>query len=192
MQQPEITDAELVARSIDHPHVFMRLMERYEQRLIRYIMRISAASVDDAQDVLQDVFIKVYQNLHAFDQRLSFSAWIYRITRNQVISQYRKQRRHDERRIDLSDEDIERIADELVLPAEIDNDFRRQTIEQVLTHIDDKYREVLVLRYLEERSYDEIADILKKPPGTVATLLNRAKQRFATAAAKLDITIDAV
>src|SRR5665648_188700 len=80
-----MTDNELVKLSLDNPDHFFCLTKRYESKLLRYIMRISKFSHEDAEDVLQDVFIKTYYNLNEFDSELKFSSWIYRIAHNQTI-----------------------------------------------------------------------------------------------------------
>jgi len=86
----EKTDEELVALALKDPQVYASIMERYEEKLLRYIMRISVNSKEDAEDVLQDVFLSAYKNLNDFDQDLKFSSWIYRIAHNKVISHFRK------------------------------------------------------------------------------------------------------
>ncbi|MBU4536457.1 sigma-70 family RNA polymerase sigma factor [Patescibacteria group bacterium] len=84
------TDGELVSLVLENSDYFLYLVRRYEQKLTRYIARISNLDKDDIEDVLQDIFIKVYKNLNGFDTSLKFSSWIYRITHNEVISNYRK------------------------------------------------------------------------------------------------------
>ncbi|MDD5489902.1 MAG: sigma-70 family RNA polymerase sigma factor, partial [Candidatus Moranbacteria bacterium] len=79
----EKTDEEMVALTLKNQDYFACLVERYEPKLMRYIRRISAATQEDAEDLLQDVFVKVYRNLNDFDQKLKFSSWIYRIAHNQ-------------------------------------------------------------------------------------------------------------
>ncbi|MBU4536518.1 RNA polymerase sigma factor, partial [Patescibacteria group bacterium] len=106
-------------------------------------------------------------------------SWIYRITHNEVISNYRKFKNKAQIiSFDLDGEFIKNIADEFDLEKEINIKDLKEDISSVLNKIDLKYREVLVLRFLEEKSYSEISDILKKPEGTVATLLNRSKKQF--------------
>src|SRR3989339_1384271 len=84
------TDEELVSLSLQNQDNYLFLIRRYQDKLLRYIQRISNVSLEDAEDILQEVFIKVYYKLNDFDPDLKFSSWIYRITHNQVISHYRK------------------------------------------------------------------------------------------------------
>lgn len=68
------------------------------------------------------------------------------------------------------------IADDFNMNEMVDQQYLKEHIQEVLEKLDDKYREILVLRFFQEKSYQEISDILRKPPGTVATLINRAKK----------------
>ena len=154
-------------------------MGRYEAKLTNYIRKITNLDAEDIADVLQDVFIKVYKNLNSFDAELKFSSWIYRITHNQVISNYRKNiARPQTVPIEVDDTVVHNLASDLDTSQAVDEDFLRQNIEAILEKLDIKYREVLVLKFLEDKDYKEISDILKKPAGTVGTLINRAKAKF--------------
>jgi len=175
----DASDEQLVQLTLKNQDIFLHLMQRYEQKLLRYIRRISNLDQDDAQDILQEVFIKVYNNLNAFDPDLKFSSWIYRITHNQVISNFRKLKARPNKIIwDDNDEFIKNIADEFDLENEINKKLDKEIILKILQKLDFKYKEVLELRFLEDKTYDEISDILKKPAGTVATLISRAKKQF--------------
>lgn len=173
------SDNDLVALTLQNQDNFLHLMRRYEGRLLSYIMRISSLSFDEAQDVLQDVFIKAYQNLNSFNQELKFSSWIYRIAHNQTISQYRKNKaRPQSIGLEVNDQVLSNLSDGFDANMHVDRHFLKEHVSDVLASMDEKYREILVLRFFEEKDYKEISDILKKPMGTVAALLNRAKAKF--------------
>lgn len=173
------TDEELVELVLTNEDNFSYLIKRYEGKLISYILRISNISFEEAEDILQEVFIKVYQNINEFDPSLKFSSWIYRITHNQVISNFRKNKARPQSAFgDVSDEKFHNLASDLDIIEEADQKILQKNIKKILEKIDIKYREVLVLKFIEEKSYQEISDILKKPMGTVATLINRAKKEF--------------
>lgn len=179
MNDTQHTDAELVELSLTSQRYFGVLMERYSAKLTRYIRRLSQVSEQEAEDILQEVFITVYQNLRSYNPDLSFSSWIYRITRNEVISQYRKRKaRPHGNSIDVENEVLQNIASDVDVAGEVSADVRADAIRAAIDELDLKYRDVLILRYIEDRTYDDISDILKKPPGTVATLLNRAKKKL--------------
>ena len=90
---PEITsmtDEALVEAALQEQALFGEIVLRYQDKLARYITRLGIRNSDDRDDVLQDIFVKVYRNLNGFDTTLSFSSWIYRIAHNEAISWYRK------------------------------------------------------------------------------------------------------
>lgn len=179
------TDNELVELSLDNSDWFLCLTRRYESKLLYYIMRISKFSKEDAEDVLQDVFIKTYYNLNEFDPELRFSSWIYRIAHNETVSAIRKKSVRPTLFLDV--EDMEKFEGALDLIKDIDNEFDKKNINEALSQLDEKYREVLVLRYLEEKEYLEIADILKKPVSTIGNLILRGKKLFKEEYEKLTI-----
>jgi len=173
------TDQELVALTLENQDNFLYIVNRYEKKLLSFILRISNVPLEDAQDFLQEIFIKVYQNLNDVDPSLKFSSWIYRVTRNHVISHYRKYKvRPHAVGLDVNDEVLQNIASEFDTDRHIDNQFARTKIMGVLSRLDSKYREVIILRFFEDKNYQEISDIIKKPINTVGTLLNRAKKQF--------------
>ncbi|MBT3412823.1 MAG: sigma-70 family RNA polymerase sigma factor [Candidatus Jacksonbacteria bacterium] len=183
------TDEELVKLTLQDNQYFLCLMRNYEEKLMRYIKRISNASTEEAEDVLQEVYIKVYQNLNDFDTSLKFSSWIYRITRNEVISTFRKKSsRPQSFGGEAAEIILEKMASDLDTKKAVDTEYLQKNIYTILEKMDIKYKEVLVLRYLEEKDYNEISDILKKPVGTVSTLLNRAKKNFKKELDKHEIT----
>lgn len=179
----QATDEALAQSSLHDEDAFYLLMKRYEPVLLRYIHRMTQINREEAEDLLQDIFIKVYRNLNGFDINLKFSTWVYRIAHNEIISQYRKTRR-DRLTFELDDERDETsslvnfLSGTLNLEAEYLNREKSTEVTRALSELAPKYREILVLRYFEELSYEEISDILQKPPGSVATLLNRAREKF--------------
>ena len=170
------TDNDLVGMSIKDSDFFLCLSKRYEEKLLRYIRRISKFSTEDAEDVLQEVFIKTYYNLNGFDPELKFSSWIYRIAHNETVSAIRKKSVRPT--VYLEVEDINKFSDAFDITKDIDNSLDRKVIDEALSKLDEKYREVLVLRFLDEKEYVEISDILKKPVSTVGNLILRGKKLF--------------
>lgn len=180
------TDHEIIALSLKKSDYFAILIKRYEQKFFRYISRLCTCSQEDVEDLLQEIFIKIYRNLNDFDTKLKFSSWAYRIAHNEVISHHRKMMARPQSvnlEPDLAISD--KIKDDLA--AFLDRDLNKDKILTILELLDIKYKEILILRFFEEKSYEEISDILRKPPGTVATLLNRAKKQFKEKSNKLKI-----
>lgn len=183
----KLTDEELVSLTLDNQDYFLFLINRYKTKLFNYIRRITNVSPDDVEDLLQEVFLKVYLNLNDFDTSLKFSTWVYSITRNQVISNHRKlQVRAEGHSVEI-DELARNIMSDSNIEGGIDHDYMKDNISKVLNKIDKKYREVLILKYLEEKSYDEISVIIRKPSGTVGSLINRAKIEFKKELSKQEI-----
>ena len=182
------TDSDLVQLALKKPDNFNSIVGRYEKKIARYIKRIAGLDNEDTEDLLQDIFIKVYQNLNGFDPSLKFSSWIYRIAHNEIISDWRRRKAKPQFvRGDEIDGFLNSISSEFDIQRDLENKDFRGDIKKILAEIDLKYREVLILKFLEEKSYEEISDILKKPIGTIATLINRAKKQFKKEATKLSI-----
>ena len=187
----KLKDDELVRRSLQNVEYFACLFERYEKKLIYYILRISSFSPEEADDVLQEAFLKIWKNLNKFDSSLKFSSWAYRIVHNTAMSNWRKSRSYGKNQhINIDDELFKNM-----LPG---NDFVEELhkgnidleIRKILNGIPKNYSDVLVLKFLEEKKYNEISDILKKPVGTVATLIHRAKKAFRKEADKNNIIFE--
>jgi len=173
----QLTDQELVQLSLQNKEHFLGITEKYAAKLLRYIRRISGVSAEDAEDLLQDIFIKVYISLNAYDPKQSFSSWIYRIARNETISGFRKKKARP-KSVFLENNEIEQIAGSMDFLEEYNKKELKVDVEKIFEQMSPKYRDVLILKYLEEKDYKEISDILHKPMGSVATLLNRAKKQY--------------
>jgi len=180
---PEMTDEEIVHRSLLDKEAFALLIERYEARLLRYLERLGVYISEDREDVLQNAFIKAYKNLNSFDPTLSFSSWMYRIAHNEAMSFFRA--RHARPQVILNEESeilLTGLQDDganTVMLAE--NRLSREGLVKALTALPEHYRHALTLRFFENRSYAEMSDILKVPIGTVSTLLYRAKRSLRAA-----------
>jgi RNA polymerase sigma-70 factor (ECF subfamily) len=171
-----LSDQELVNMSLKNKDYFLLLSTRYEAPLLRYIRRLSGLNHEDAQDVLQEVYIKTYLNLSSYNPKLKFSSWIYRITHNHTMSELRK--RHSRPISYIDPQDLVFIKSNNDILREINNKMDLEEVKRAIYSLKDKYKEVLILRILEEKEYQEIADILKKPLGTISTLLNRAFKKL--------------
>jgi RNA polymerase sigma-70 factor (ECF subfamily) len=173
------TDQELVVLTLKQKEYYKYLVERYEGKLLRYIIRLSGVRREDAKDVLQEVFIKTYQNLNDFDDRLKFSSWIYRIAHNETITYLRKVKARP-KIIDSENAAalMDSIKADLNVEEEMDKKYLAENVEKIIDGLDEKYKTVVVLKYMEGKDYQEMSDILKKPTGTIATLLKRAKDKI--------------
>ena len=146
------SDEEVTKLVLQDQKYFLILVKRYQDKLYRYISRISNFNEQEKEDILQDVFVKVYVNLNSFNPDLKFSSWIYRITRNEVINNFRKyQRRPQIARIDPEDDFMSRIRSGLDLEKEIDVKIDAGHLREILGKINNKYKEVLVLKDVYKR-----------------------------------------
>lgn len=164
-----VTDEELVLQVIqNNKELYAKLIERYQGKLMRYASYL-LDDPDKATDVVQEAFIKAYINLKSFDTTKKFSSWLYRIAHNEAINIVEKTKKV----IALDPES------ELDGGINVEDDFVKQELithaQECLNQMAIMYREPLSLYYLDDKSYDEISDILRIPIGTVGTRINRAK-----------------
>ncbi|HPN96924.1 MAG TPA: RNA polymerase sigma factor [Candidatus Moranbacteria bacterium] len=171
------TDEELAGLTKINPDFYLPLMERYEDKILRYIRRITNVPKETAEDLGQEIFIKAYENINDFDEKLKFSSWLYRIAHNHVISFWRKTKKErnvfswdgDESFKNILESDHDMVKD-------LDRKITAEKMAQVLELTRPEYKEVLVLKYMEGKDYAEISDILRKPIGTIGTMISRAKK----------------
>lgn len=152
---------------------FEYLFNRYRDAIHRlFVQRLGGAN--DADDLLQETFIKVYINLHRYNPAYTFGQWVYTIARNTFVDFIR--RRQD----DLSiDERFASPASNNPTPEErVINLQQRTQIECYLERLTPRYRQLIVMRFFDEYSYEEIAEKLTLPLGTVKTQIHRARERM--------------
>ena len=145
------------------------LVSRYQSKLLRYATNL-INDEQKAKDVVQETFIKAFINLKGFDTSKKFSSWIYRIAHNEamnIVKKHKKEVRLPESFEMESEQDIEADYAEREIHDEI---------HKCLTMLPIIYAEPLLLRYIEEKTYEEISHILRIPVGTVGTRINRAKK----------------
>lgn len=112
--------------------------------------------------------------MNGFDPRLKFSSWAYRIVHNETISYLRKSK-YERKAVELDSEEVVDVMDLLKsdsnVEEETDKKYLAENISKIVDGLDEKYKDVIILKYMEDKDYEEISDIIKKPKGTVATLL---------------------
>lgn len=150
------------------------LIDRYQAKLLRYGKRFLP---NDAHivDVVQDVFIKAYENIQSFDATRKFSPWIYRIAHNAFVNEIRRQKREPLMYVDL-DAILAHPSYEFDPAADEERAQMEELMKKGLDALAPAYKEVIILYYIEEQSYQEISDILQVPVGTVGVRLRRARQ----------------
>ncbi len=157
-------------------NAFAELFKFYQN----YLFKICFSYVHNEQealDLIQEIFIKLYKNIYKYDERYPFHPWIRRITVNTCINEKRKQ---SPILVPLStDDESKNIEDQLAAEQDIEQEVENHDMARIIKeHIDclqEKQRMVIILRYYEDLSYEEIAELLHMPLGTVKTNLYRAK-----------------
>lgn len=169
----ELTDEQLVAQVRERDkELYGEVIRRYQGKLTHYLRKF-IRHPDELEDVLQAVFIKAYMNLYGFDVAKKFSSWIYRIAHNEAINHIKKNARPQ---VALDDVEYQLIDVKVDLPGQVDGRIMKQKVEEALTMMKKKYREPVILYFFEQKSYEEISDILRIPVSSVGTLLLRGKK----------------
>lgn len=164
---------------------FGELIERYEPKLARYGKKFLSVP-EDIEDIVQDVFMKAFQNIQSFDATRRFSPWIYRIAHNAFVNELKRRSLRPVFNLDFDALLAHAPADENA-ETEREAGEMRAMIDAGLERITPAYREVLVLHYLEELSYKDIADILRIPVGTVGVRIMRARNALRKEYEKMDM-----
>ena len=176
----QITDEELVLGVLrGDDGRFGDLVDRYQGRLVNYLARM-VRSTEEAHDLTQEVFLKVYQALDRFDPRYRFSTWIFRVAQNAAIDSLRRQRLRFQsparEGADGEEREWEPPSPERGPYGELRNRERAAAIHGAIDALPGEYRELIVLRHYAELSYEEIASVKRLPLGTVKNKLFRARQ----------------
>jgi RNA polymerase sigma-70 factor (ECF subfamily) len=159
---------------------FAELIEIYKDKIFQLAYRM-VGNRQDAEDIAQETFLRVYANLHNYDDSYKFSTWIYRIATNLCIDRGRK------KRPDFSlDEEIEsgqgmdwysRLSSNDKTPEEkLVTQELQETVQDAISHLAPKYRSIMILRYIEDLSLQEISDVLKLPVTTIKTRIHRGRE----------------
>jgi len=185
-QLRQLDDSAVVAAFLDgNKRAFGELVERYQNRLLNFIYR-TTGDRERAEDLVQETFIRVYRHLHRFDQTKKFSTWIYTISSNLAKNELRNRSRNP--LVLFQTLMKNRQADERPLEWE-DNTYRpddlfrkrhlKSQVDAAVDQLPEHHRTVFILREMEGKTYEEIADITSTNLGTVKSRLNRARNNFA-------------
>ena len=185
-QLRSLDDGDVVAAFLGgEERAFQELVTRYQSRLLNFIYR-TIGDREKAEDLVQEVFIRVYRHIGRFDRSKKFSTWIYTIASNLAKNELRNRSRSplvlyqslrprgEEDQRPLQFEDLNSRPDDLYRKRHL-----RELVEESVAKLPAHHREVFVLRELEGKSYEEIAEITNTNLGTVKSRLNRARASFA-------------
>lgn len=176
-----VEDAQLIQAALKgNNRAYEKLMTKYHDAISNFIYRM-IQDKQQVEDLTQEAFIKAFGSLASFDAEYAFSTWLYKIATNNCIDYIRRrklqmysidkpiQSKESDYSFELPDESYE--ADRNVI-----SDQRARLLNQAIARLPEKYRTVIRLRHTEERSYEEIAEMLKLPIGTVKAHIFRARE----------------
>jgi RNA polymerase sigma-70 factor (ECF subfamily) len=148
---------------------FNAMVGRYKDRLMNVIGRM-LSSQEEAEDIVQETFVRVYQHRQSFNFQHCFSTWIYTIGLNLARNELRKRRRFKFFDITEMQGSEKELAVEAKIPSRVP-----ELLSEAVEQLPNKYKEAFLLRDIEEMSYEEVADVLDVPLGTVKSRVNRAR-----------------
>ena len=181
----QMDDEDLMAQfQAGSVEAFDLLVARYKDPLASYLYRF-LGDARESEDLLQETFMRVFRNRHSYRRIARFSTWLYTIAGNLARSEYRKRRRRKVTSLQSVNKDEEEyeleIADNTFRPdTHANNVLQDAAIQEALKEIPEEFREVVVLRDVQQLAYEEIAEITGLPMGTVKSRINRGRTKLQT------------
>ncbi len=179
----QMSDEDLMAQfQAGTVEAFDILVSRYKDPLTNYIYRF-LGDMKECEDLLQETFLRVYRNRHSYRRIAKYSTWLYTIAGNLARSEYRKRKRrrlYSLQSVNRDDEEYEvEIPDEQFSPDKhTESTLQDRHIQEALKQIPEEFREVVVLRDVQNLAYEEIAEITGLPMGTVKSRINRGRTKL--------------
>ncbi len=147
---------------------FGLLYDKYQPQIYRFVY-LKVGHREEAEDLTHQIFLKAWQKIDKYEHRgFPFSSWLYQISRNQIIDLYRTQKKTS----DL--EDIVELGENDAQLEKIDVKLETERVQKAISLLKDEYQDVIIMRFVEELSYEEMSEILDKPQTTVRVLQHRA------------------
>lgn len=175
MNSTQLSDEQIVVTvRKENKEFYSEIIQRYHSKLSHYLRKFIHDG-DELEDVLQAVFIKAYENLYGFDEKRKFSSWIYRIAHNEAINHIKK---HARVSVSIDEIGMFLLDEKIDLQQGVDQGILKQKMEDALSEMKEKYRTPLVLYFFEQKSYEEMSEILRIPVSTVGTLIARGKKNL--------------
>nr|WP_263323847.1 RNA polymerase sigma factor SigW [Neobacillus sp. Marseille-Q6967] len=159
---------------------FAEIVEIYKNSIFQLCYRM-LGNRHEAEDMAQEAFVRAYVNINSFNQDLKFSTWLFRIATNLCIDRIRKKKPDYYLDAEVSGTDgltmYSQLASDSPLPEkELESLELQETVQKEISKLPEKYRSVIVLKYIEELSLNEISEILDLPLGTVKTRIHRGRE----------------
>lgn len=178
----KLSDEQLIFKfQQDDVQAFNEIVLRYKDKLVNFLFRYTG-SRDESEDLAQDTFLKLYRSKHLYREIAKFSTWFYTIAINIAKTNLRKKSRYNS--ISISDFDPENDKDfdltaDVQLPDESANAMtENEYIQKAINQLSDKFKEVIIMRDVEDLEYEEIAKITGLPLGTVKSRINRGREKL--------------
>tara|TARA_B000000609_G_scaffold54992_1_gene40586 strand:- start:452 stop:1033 length:582 start_codon:yes stop_codon:yes gene_type:complete len=171
------TDEELISRFQNgDERAYVELVNRYKDRLLNFVFQF-LGDIEQAEDVVQDTMLRLYEKKHYYKEIAKFSTWLYTIARNLANTELRKKKRRKTTYLSqLSKErqfEIPAIQDDV--DQSIQNEFINDRIQSAISNLPEHFKVVIILRDIQELSYEEISNIVEVPLGTIKSRINRAR-----------------
>ena len=177
-KQFQYTDEELISSFQNgNEDAYVELVKRYRDRLISFVYRF-LGDLDLSEDIVQDTMLKVYTHKHYYKQIAKFSTWIYTVAGNLPKTELRKRKRRKETilsHMSTDDRKYEIPSKDLASEEIVQGEYVERDIQKAILKLPVHFRTVVILRDIQELSYEEISKIVKVPLGTVKSRINRAR-----------------
>ena len=177
-KQFQYTDEELISSFQNgNEDAYVELVKRYRDRLISFVYRF-LGDLDLSEDIVQDTMLKVYTHKHYYKQIAKFSTWIYTVAGNLPKTELRKRKRRKETilsHMSTEDRKYEIPSKDLASEEIVQGEYVERDIQKAILKLPVHFRTVVILRDIQELSYEEISKIVKVPLGTVKSRINRAR-----------------
>ena len=161
-------------------NAFCEIVELYKDKVFQICFRM-LGNRHEAEDLAQEAFVRAFINIHSFNIQMKFSTWLYRIATNLCIDRLRKKKPDYHLDAEVAGTDglnmYSQIAADIMMPEEVLESLELQeSIQGAISKLPEKYRSVIVLKYIEELSLKEVSEILDIPVGTVKTRIHRGRE----------------
>jgi len=171
------TDEELISRFQNgDERAYVELVNRYKDRLLNFVFQF-LGDIEQAEDVVQDTMLRLYEKKHYYKEIAKFSTWLYTIARNLANTELRKKKKRKTTYLSqLSKErqfEIPAIQDDV--DQSLQNEFINDRIQSAINNLPEHSKVVIILRDIQELSYEEISNIVEVPLGTIKSRINRAR-----------------
>ena len=172
------TDEKLISRfQAGDERAYVELVNRYKDKLLNFVFQF-LGDLEQAEDVVQDTMIRLYEKKHYYKEIAKFSTWIYTIARNLANTELRKRKRRKTTYLSqMSKEErqyeIPAVQDDV--DQSLHNEFINDRIQSAINNLPEHFKLVIILRDIQELSYDDISNIVEVPLGTIKSRINRAR-----------------